>query len=80
MAARRASLPPRDLTSRPRTPEVDRPAWTVVLRPFALEVMERVLRAVSRPHGEAMVIVVLEGPAATHRDESWIADLGEDHQ
>jgi hypothetical protein len=39
-----------------------------------------VLRAVGRPHREKAVIVVLEGPAATHGDEPRIPDLGEDHQ
>jgi hypothetical protein len=44
-----------------------------------LEVVQHVLRAVSRPHREKTMIVVLEAPAATHRDESWVPDLGEDH-
>ena len=80
MAGRRAGLSPRDLTARPRTPEVDRPTWTVVLRPCLLEVMQHVLRAVSRPHRQKAVIVVLEGPAATHGDEPRIPDLGENHR
>src|SRR6266542_7127896 len=80
MAGRRAGLSPRDLTPRPGTPEVDRPTWTVVLRPCLLEVVQHVLRAVSRPHREKTMIVVLEGPAATHGDEPRIPDLGEDHQ
>jgi len=80
VAAGRAGLPPRDLTPRPGTPEVDRPTWTVVLRPCLLEVVQHVLRAVSRPHREKTMIVVLEGPAATHGDEPRIPDLGEDHQ
>jgi hypothetical protein len=80
MPGRRAGLSPRDLTLRPGTPEVDRPTWTVVLRPRLLEVVQHVLRAVSRPHPEKTMIVVSEGPAATHGDESRITDLGEDHQ
>ncbi len=80
MAARRAGLSPRDLTPRPGTPEVDRPTWTVVLRPCLLELVQHVLRAVSRPDCEKTMIVVLEGPAATHGDEPRIPDLGEDHQ
>ena len=80
MAGRRAGLSPRDLTPRPGTPEVDCPTWTVVLRPCPLEVVQHVLRAVGRPHREKTVIVVLEGPAATQRDEPRVADLGEDHQ
>ena len=80
MAGRRAGLSPRDLTPRPGTPEVDRPTWTFVLRPHLLEVMQHVLRAVSRPDCQKAVIVVLEAAAATHGDEPRIPDLGEDHQ
>src|SRR5438034_714033 len=80
MAGRRAGLSPRDLTPRPGTPEVDRSTWTVVLRPCLLEVVQHVLRAVSRPHREKTMIVVFQGPAATHGDEPRIPDLGEDHQ
>ena len=80
VAGRRAGLSPRDLTQRPGTSEVDRPTWTVVLRPCLLEVVQHVLRAVSRPHREKTMIVVLEGPAATHGDEPRIPDLGEDHR
>ena len=80
MAGRRAGLSPRDLTPRPSTPEVDRPTWTVVLRPCLLEVVQHVLRAVGRPDREETMMVVSEGPAATHSDEPRIADLGEDHQ
>ena len=79
VAGRRAGLSPRDLTLRPGTPEVDRPTWTVVLRPCLLEVVQHVLRAISSPHREKSMIVVLEGPAATHGGEPRIPDLGEDH-
>jgi hypothetical protein len=44
-----------------------------------LEVVQHVLRAVGRPDGETMMIVVLEGSASTHRDEPRIPDLGENH-
>ena len=80
MAGRRAGLSPRDLTTCPGTPEVDGAAWTVVLRPRLLEVVQDVLRAVGRPPREKTMVVVLEGPAATYGDEPWISDLGEDHQ
>ena len=80
MAGRRAGLSPRDLTPRPGTSEVDRPTWTVVLRPCLLEVVQHVLRAVSRPHREKTVIAVPEDPTTTHRDEPRIPDLGKDHQ
>jgi hypothetical protein len=59
MAGRGAGLSPRDLTPRPGTPEVDRPTWTVVRRPCLLEVVLHVLRAVSRPHPEETMLVVL---------------------
>ena len=80
MAGRRAGLCPPDLTSRPGTPEVDCPTWTVVLRPCLLEVVQHVLGAVSRPDRQKAVIVVLEAAAATHGDEPRIPNLGEDHQ
>jgi hypothetical protein len=79
MAGRRAGLSPRDLTTRPGTPEVDGPTRTVILRPHLLEVVEHVLRAVGRPDGEKPMVVVLEGSAATDGDEPRIPDLGEDH-
>ena len=80
MAGRRAGLRPLDLTPRPRTPELERPTWTVVLRPCLLKVVQHVLRAVSRPDRQKAVIIVLEAAAATHGDEPRIPDLGEDHQ
>src|SRR5712664_3906593 len=80
MAGGRAGLSPRDLTPHPGTPEVDRPTWTVVLRPCLLEVVQHVLRAVSRPDRQKAVIVVVKPAAATHGDEPRIPDLWEDHQ
>jgi hypothetical protein len=53
---------------------------TVVLRPYLLEVVQHVLGAVGRPHREKTMIVVLQRPAATDRDEPRIPDLGEDHE
>jgi hypothetical protein len=79
VATCRAGLHPRDLTSRPRSPEVDRSTWTIVSRPYQLEVVEHVLRAVSRPRREETMIVVAENPAAPHGDEARVPDLGEDH-
>jgi hypothetical protein len=78
MAGRNAGLCPLDLTPRPGTPEVDRPTWTVVLRPRPLEVVQHVLCAVSRPDRQKAVIVVLEASAPTHGDEPRIPNLGED--
>jgi hypothetical protein len=42
--------------------------------------MEHVLGAVSRPHGEQLMIVIAEAAATSHGDEPRIPDLGEDHQ
>src|SRR5712692_9207140 len=80
VAGRRTGLFPPDLTARPGTPEVDRPTWTVVLRPRLHEVVQHVLRAVSRPDRQKAVIVVMEAVAATLGDEPRIPDLREDHQ
>jgi hypothetical protein len=80
VAGRRTGLCPFDLTPRPGTPEVDRPTWPIVVRPCLLEVVQHVLRAVSRPDRQKAVIAVLEAAAATHGDEPWVPDLGEDHE
>src|SRR2546430_11600987 len=80
MAGRSAGLAPPDLTPRPGTPLVDRMTRTVVLRPCLLEVVEHVLRTVSRPDPQKVVIVVLEASAATHGDEARVPDFGEDHE
>jgi len=80
MAGRSASLGHGDLTPRPGAPQLDRPSRTVVPRSCLLEVVQHVLRAVSRPHRESVMIVVPEAAAATHGDEPRIPDLGEDHQ
>ena len=80
VTSRGAGLLPRDLTPRPGTPEDDRPPRTIVLRSCLLEVLQHMLRAVSRPYREKAMIVILEDPAATHCDEPRIADLGQDHR
>ena len=80
VAAGRASLPPGGLTPCPSPPKVDRPSWAIVRRPRLLKAMEHVLGAVGRPQREEVMIIVLEGPAATHGDEPRIPDFGEDHQ
>src|SRR5437773_5477248 len=79
MAGRSAGLCPRDLAPRPGTPQVDRMTRTVVRRPRVFEMVQHVLRAVSRPDPQKAVIVVLEAAAATHGDEPRIPDLGENH-
>jgi hypothetical protein len=80
MASCRPCLSHRDLTPRPGTPHVDRPARTIVPRVCLLEVVQHMLRAVGRPDCEEAVVVILEAAAATHGDEPRIPDLGEDHQ
>jgi hypothetical protein len=70
---------PRDVAPCPRTPEVDRSTWPVVIRPHLLEMVQHVVRAVSRPAGETMMIVVSENATAAHCDEPRIANLREDH-
>jgi hypothetical protein len=80
VAGRRASLPPRDLAARPCPPEVDRSAGPRVRGLHRLEVVKHVLCARGRPDRQKTMVVVLEGPAATHGDETRIPNLGEDHQ
>ena len=79
MAGRSAGLSPPDLTPRPRAPQLDGPAWTVVPRPCLLEEVEHMLRAVGGPRREEVMIRFLEAAAATHGDEPGIADLGQNH-
>ena len=79
MTTRRAGLRHGDLTSCPCAREVDGTSRTVVVRPRLLEVVEDVLGAVGGPQREQVVVVVLEGAAATQGDEPRVADLGEDH-
>ena len=79
VASGAASLPPRDLTARPGTPEVYRPTRAIVLRTRLRKVVQHVLRAIRRPYREEMMVVVLERPATTYGDETGIANLGQDH-
>ena len=78
VAARGARLCPTDLTSCPGTSKIDRATWTGVPWPGLLEVVQHVLRAVSRPHPEKPVIAVIEAPAPTHGREPRIPDLRKD--
>ena len=80
MARRRAGDSPRDLIARPRPPEVDGSTWPLVVRPRLLEVMQHVLRAVSRPDRKTPMIIVTKDSAATHSDEPRITDFGKDHR
>jgi hypothetical protein len=56
MAARRASLHHRDLTTRPSAGVLDRFTWSQVARLSRLEQVKDVLGARRRPEGEEMVI------------------------
>jgi hypothetical protein len=80
MPGRRTGLCPAGLATSPGSPELDRPTWTVILRPCLLEEVQHVLRAVSRPDRQKAVIVVLEAAATTYGDEPRIPDPGEDHK
>jgi hypothetical protein len=74
-----ASLGHRHLAARPGASHLDRVARAVVIGPHLLKVMEHVLGAVSRPHGEQLMIVIAEAAATSHGDEPRIPDLGQDH-
>ena len=79
VAGRRACLCPRDLTTRPGTPQLDRASRPAVIRPRLLEVVQHVLRAVGRPGREQAVLPVIEAATTAHGDEPGIANLGKDH-
>ncbi len=79
MAARRASLHHRDLTTRPAAGVLDRFTRSWVLRPSQFEQVKDVLRARRRPKSEEMVIRIGEGPTATNRHEARVPNLREDH-
>jgi hypothetical protein len=69
----------RDLATCPGASELDRAPRPLVVRSGALEVVEHMLRARRSPHGEAMVVVVLERPASTDRDQPRISNIAQDH-
>jgi hypothetical protein len=79
MAARRASLHHRDLTTHPAAGVLDRVTWSWVPRLNRLEQVKDVLRTQRRPESEEMMIRVGEGPTATKRDEARVPNLREDH-
>jgi len=65
MAARRASLHHRDLTTHPGASVLDRFTWSWVIGLSRLEQVKDVLRARRSPQSEEMVIRINEGPTAT---------------
>ncbi len=79
MAARRASLHHRDLTTHPGASVLDRFTWSWVLKLNRLEQVKDVLRARRRPKSEEMMIRISEGPTATKRNEARVLNLREDH-
>jgi hypothetical protein len=79
MAARRASLHHRDLTTHPGAGVLDRFTWSWVLGLNRLEQVKDVLRARRCPKGEEMMIRISEGPTAPERDEARVPNLREDH-
>src|SRR6266540_4121920 len=79
MAARRASLHHRDLTTHPGAGVLDRFPWSWVLRLNRLKQVKDVLRARRGPNSEQMMIRISEGPTATKRDEARVPNLREDH-
>jgi len=80
VAASRASLHHRDLTTGPSAGVFDGFAWSWVLRLSRLEQVKDVLRARCRPKSQEMVIRISEGPTATDGDKPRIPNLGEDHR
>jgi hypothetical protein len=79
MAARRASLHHRDLTTHPGAGVLDRFAWSWVIRLSRLEKVKDVLCARRRPKSEEMVIRISEGPTAANRHEARVPNLRKDH-
>jgi hypothetical protein len=75
MAARRASLHHRDLTTYPGTGLLDGLPWSWVLRLNRLKQVKDVLRAQRGPNSEQMMIRISEGPTATKRDEARVPNL-----
>jgi hypothetical protein len=79
MAARRASLHRRDLTTYPGAGVLDRFAWSRVIRLGRPEKVKDVLCARRRPKSEEMVIWISEGPTAANRHEARVPNLRKDH-
>jgi len=79
MAARRASLHHRNLTTHPGAGVLDRFTWPWVLRLDRLKQVKDMLRAQRGPKSEQMMIRISEGPTATKRDEARVPNLREDH-
>jgi hypothetical protein len=71
----RSSLHHWDLASRPSAPQFDGSLRPVVIGLHCLEEAQHMLCASGRPDRKQMMIGVLEGPAATHRDEPGVSLL-----
>src|SRR5687768_2757057 len=79
MAGRRTSLGHGDLAARPGPSLLNGVTRTRIRRHRRLEKIEDVLRARCRPQGEELMIRIGEGPTATDRHETRVADFREDH-
>jgi hypothetical protein len=65
-----------DLASRPSARQFDGSMRPVVIGLHFLEKVQHMLCAIGRPYRKQMMIGVLEGTAATHRDEPGVSLLG----
>jgi len=79
LAARRASLHHRDLTTHPGAGIRDRFARSRVITLSRLEKVKDVLCARRRPKSQEMVIRITEGPTAANRHEAKVPNLRKDH-
>ncbi|MBI5029205.1 MAG: hypothetical protein HZB51_01660 [Chloroflexi bacterium] len=75
MSTRRAGLRHRDLTSRPSACQFDGSTRSVVMGLDFFEQVQHMLCAIGRPYRKQVMIGVLEGAAATHRDEPGVSLL-----
>jgi hypothetical protein len=76
VTSRRTGLRHRDFTSRPGTSQFDGSTRPIVIRLHFLEQLQHVLCTIGRPYRKQAMIGVLEGAAATHRNEPWVSLLG----
>ncbi len=79
MPARRSRVGHANFPARPGSGELDRTARAIVARADTIEVVQHVLGAVGGPHGERVMVRVLERAATPNGDEPRVAILAEDH-
>jgi len=68
------------LVALPLALELDRLAWSLVLRLDGLEKVKDVLSARSRPQGKEMVVLICERATAADRHKTRVAVFREDHK